>query len=525
MDLAHGLGCSEGHIYRKWKALSGNHRAPRKDRRRRKIAITAEIKEFMFGLTGRADLSAEHVLLIASRHFGLPENFMSTGTYNNWLRQERVSRAENKKDLRPYHTHLWRDKANALHQFDATVALAFYANDDGSIGYEPGHERYKNKPGNRRPRLHLYSLTDYFSSTIFAKFYFSENALNLLDFVFCAWSQKQDSCFPFYGIPDQVYCDQGAPSKSAKFMHALKVLGVDKVKTDPAHWTDSGSRKFGRAERTFGEGLLKEFMKTTLLYCYASIEEMNGALWHWLIRLNNKIHRTHNEPRFARWLRTVGTPRSMPSEEMYKLLHYDRATPTVRNNLQFQLNGKTFQLPYRKPFINWTQAKIEAYWYPGYEEAVSVVYDHHEEEIKALAPVVQMSDPYKTVAKTEREELVERLKTQNYSSINFPAIYTPEKDLPYLPRKGETFDETKIAEKTIVGADLRVRPSFAPERYLSREQAGAWLRVEGFRNKQMSEEEFAWRDALMAGREKIPETELRDAAIVFYRDRTGTEDQ
>ena len=508
-EISNRLKISEGYLYKLTYAARSNLRQHRKDLGVQRIEVAQEVKDFMFGLTRDADMSADHVLLIAARHFGLPEDFMSVATYNNWLRRERVSRAENKKDLRPYNQHLWRNRANALHQYDTTVALAFYANDDGSIGHEPGYERYKNKPGNRRPRLHLYSLVDYYSSVLFAKFYFSENALNLLDFVFCAWAEKKDWRFPFYGIPDEMYCDHGSPAKSAKFSHALQVLGVEMVDTEPSHWTEFGSRKHGRVERTFGEGLLKEFMKTTSIYRYASIEEINAALWDWLIRMNNKIHRTHKETRFGRWIRAVETPRSMPSEEMFKLLHYDRTVRTVARNLQLQLNGKVFQLPHRKPFINWVDAKVEIYWYPGREETATVVYDFHEEEIKALAPVVEIESQYMAVPKTDREELVERLKAQDYSSVNFPAIYAPEKDLPYVPRRGKAFDEKRIAEKMVAGSDGQERPSHAPMRYLDRFQVREVLAKKGiFGDEKLSDAERAWLASLMNGRERISEEEV-----------------
>ncbi|OGS05709.1 MAG: hypothetical protein A3G41_08845 [Elusimicrobia bacterium RIFCSPLOWO2_12_FULL_59_9] len=507
-ELAERFSVSVGHIYKITHGVRLNGRARRHDAGEKRIELAPEIDLFMEGLTVDADFSADHVLWVTSRHFGLPADFVSITTYNQWLREKHMSRNLLGKDLRPYRS-FESPRANHMHHYDTTVAEAFYANDDGSIGHEPGYERYKNKPGNRRPRLVLYSLVDDFSRVIFARFYFSENTLNLLDFVFRAWSEKEDRSFPFFGIPNFLYCDQGAPRRSAKFLHAKEKLGFEIPDTTPSHATEFGPRKHGKVERTFGEGLLGEFMKITRIFRFAEIDEMNQCLYDWLIHTNNKKNRTTNEVRFARWVRSVGAPRSMPSEEMFKLLHYDRDERVVKGNLQIELNGRKYQLPYRKPFINWVGVKIEVYWYPGKDDTISVVYDHHEEEVRAMAPVVDLAMEYKKIAATDREKRLAELKGANYSAVNFPAMYAPEKDLPYLPKRGQEFDDKRISEKSRPDG----RPSFTPEVYLDEVEAAFALKKAGFfdGDKAQREADRAWLKALFSGREKIPESELSTA--------------
>ena len=458
-ELAGRLHVSPGYLYRLTSAIRSTDRKSRCDTGSRRLTVSAEVENFMLDFTLTGDLSASHVLFITARHFGLAEDFMSEATYNIWLRRARLSRRDNKRDLRPSR-RFEAPYANHLHHYDTTVSAVFYANDDGTIGYEPSSQRYKNKPGNRKPRIVLYALIDDYSRVLFARFYFSENALNLLDFVLHAWSQKDDKRFPFFGIPEHVYADLGAPYRSQKFQHALNVLGVASVETTPSHATEFGSRKHGKVERTFGEGLLGEFMKLTARVQFASLDEMNACLFDWLVRINNKKNRTTGEIRFARWLRSVGTPRSMPNADLFKLLHYDRYERTVARDLTIALNGKRYQLPDRKPFLNWVDAKIELYAYPGTNEKITVVYDHHEEEITALAPVFDIAFDYKRLPKTDREERIEALKAQPARTIDPTTLY--DSNLPYLPKKSAPFDDTKIAEKTVEQPDGTRRPSFAP---------------------------------------------------------------
>lgn len=515
-DLAARLGVSEPYLYQLTAAVRATGRTARRDAGARRVALTPEIETFMEGLTRQADMSADHVLFITARHFGLADDWMSTGTYNAWLRRQRQSRRDQTRDLRPYRS-FEAAKANDLQHYDTTVAEAYYVNDDGSIGFEPGFTRYKNKPGNKRPRLILYAIIDDCSRVLFARFYVSENTFNLLDFLFRAWSQKPDKRWPAFGIPAALYADLGKPLRSEKARAALDKLGVRLLDTTPSSSQRFGSRKHGKIERTFGEGLLGEFMKLTLVHRFASLDELNETLHDWLIRINNKVHSVTKEGRFARWLRTVGTPRSMPGHDLYALLHYEHVQRVVAGNLQLSVNGKTYQLPYKSPFINWVGVRVEVYWYPGKEETISVVYDHQEHEIQALAPVIDLAEDYKRVKKTTREARVEQLDQVNFQQVNIETMYRT--DLPYLPKKGARFDEKKIAEKTVTTKEGRARPSFAPQRWLNKFQVAAEL--SDYFDEREARNAFVL--ALMNGREQITEDDVTLAKAQLRARDTGTE--
>lgn len=519
LDLVAITGLSEGYLYRLAQQSRATLRQARADAGRTRLVIAPEVEAFMEALTKQADLAASHVLHLTAQHFGLAPHFMSPATYNTWLRKKRLSRRDNARDLRP-HRRFEAALPNDLHHYDTTVAEAYYLNDDGSIGFEPGFKRYKNKPGNKRPRLILYALIDDHSRVIYARFYVSENAYNLLDFVFRAWSQKEDKRFPFYGIPRAFYADLGSPSRSARFLAAMRKLGVEMVATTPSSSQEYGSRKHGKIERVFGEGLLGEFMKLTLIYRFASIDELNATLFEWLIWKNNSRHSVTREVRFARWAQRVGAPRSMPEAELFQLLHYEHTERVVTGNLQISLNGRAYQLPYERPYLNWVGLKVEVYWHPTQADKVSVVYDHHEVEVGALAPVVDLAMDYKRVAATDREQRVEELKQINFNAVNIPEIYNT--DLPYLPRKGKAFDGVAIAAKTITTEEGVTRPSFAPVRYLSRFEVARDIRAAGYL-LETGQTDMALVDWIMDGREQITDDDLANA-LTMHRAKTGTED-
>src|SRR5688500_5826450 len=166
-EISQATGFSPATIWRVTRDVRVTSRQPRSDRGNKRLDVPGHVLDFMRGLVVQGDFSAENAIWITSRHFDLPEKFMSESTWNRWISRERISRSLNKKDLRAASRIEW-GYANALHHYDTTVAEAYYINDDGSIGNEPGYERYKNKKGNRRPRLILYSLVDDYSRVIFA---------------------------------------------------------------------------------------------------------------------------------------------------------------------------------------------------------------------------------------------------------------------------------------------------------------------------------------------------------------------
>lgn len=230
-ELSNSSGVCKEQLYKIHRDLFLSGRARRSDRRRHRIALEPEVRDFMFALTKQTQLDAANVILATARHHGLDEKFMSVSTYNRHLREAGISRDDLKHDRNAYREHVWRPKPNDLFLLDATVAKAFYPKPDGSIGFEPAWANYKNKPGNKRPRLILWSGTDYKSGVIFARFCFRETTQTLLDFCFWAWSKKDNPRFPAFGIPKEVFPDEGSPSKSAIFVHACEKLGAKIIRS------------------------------------------------------------------------------------------------------------------------------------------------------------------------------------------------------------------------------------------------------------------------------------------------------
>jgi hypothetical protein len=510
-QLAKLSGFSARRIYQVRRQLFPSSRRPRSDWRKLRLSISPEVLEFMFALTRQARLDARNVILVTARHWSVPENFISISTYNRLLREAGISLDDLSHDRNAFREHRWRGRANELFLCDATVAGPYYPNPDGSIGYEPQWARYKNKLGNKRPRVILWAGVDYASGVIFARFCFSETTQTLLDFLFWAWSEKVNPRFPAFGIPNNFYGDEGPCFKSGVFVRAYEGgLGGHRVRSDPSHWTDFGARRHGGVEVTFGPGLLGGFMKLTKVASFKSLDEMNDALEGFLIRLNNRPVRGETESRFCKWLRTVGTPRSMPSEEMRQLLRYEVAQRAVGLNMRIQLNGKVFELPNESKYAAWVGKVVTCYWYRGAESKANFVYEF--DETPELTAIKRDDDevfthPYEAAAKTGREDFLKRLDHIDLSTINIRDAYDPAGQVPYVRRAGAAFDNTKLSEKRVATA-TGSRPALSPEKLLTRKAAITELQRRDFFRVPPSVGDFAWLDALLNGRPEIGETEL-----------------
>ncbi len=80
-----------------------------------------------------------------------------------------------------------------------------------------------------KPVLMLYSVVDDRSGTAFQKYdvVYGEDAESALRFLFYAMSPKKIDGFPFHGIPEMIYMDNGPISKSIVFQRVMRYLGIN----------------------------------------------------------------------------------------------------------------------------------------------------------------------------------------------------------------------------------------------------------------------------------------------------------
>ncbi len=162
--------------------------------------------------------------------------------------------------------------------------------------------------GRGNPQLMLYSVVDDRSGVCYQEYrcVYGEDALTALRFLFNAMSAKAIEGFPFQGIPERLYMDNGPISKSRVFQKVMEYLGIEVITHLPQGKDGRRvtARAKGKVERPFRT--VKEAHET--LYHFHTPEseaEANSWLHNYLLNYNNQPHRNEPHSRLEDWRRNL----------------------------------------------------------------------------------------------------------------------------------------------------------------------------------------------------------------------------
>ena len=202
------------------------------------------------------------------------------------------------------------DHPTLLRQPPAVRFQAQHSNECWHFDLSPSDLKHVKAPvwvqeGRGRPLLMLYSVVDDRSGVSYQEYHgvYGEDVEAALRFLFAAMSPKPAEGFPFYGIPQMLYMDNGPIARSRVFHQVMKYLGVE-VRTHLPQGKDGRrvtARSKGKVERPFRT--VKE-MQETLYHFHepATEDEANAWLIQFLLRYNTMQHRSELHTRFADWL-------------------------------------------------------------------------------------------------------------------------------------------------------------------------------------------------------------------------------
>lgn len=492
--LAAQFGCDKTRIYHHTKDLR-QKRNPRADRGSMKT-MPEQTFEKLSVLTVQGGFSAPHIMQIAQGN-GL--QIVAPATYNRHLKRLRIGLNDLKKDYEPYQS--WQANfSNHLHQVDSTVAQQFYL-DGEAISFEPTVENYKNRPGNKKPRLTLLALVDDHSRCLFARFALSNTQRAWMNFLYEAWKDKHDPYFPFHGVPRILYSDQFI--KSNVIRRAGKQLGITVIAHKPYH-----PRSKGKVENAIK--FIQQFEKVTRFTGWKNLTEANAALYDWLVWANNREHGATKECPFARWIADLRTDKFVapPAEEIFELLHLEPVQRQIKANLTISLGGKTWALPMQRPFTEMVDMYLEIYWRPGNFDRLWAVVDNKEYEINyhdvGMVSIQPEREQPSAVARRER------LQNADPPDLKLTGFYKQEYGRPYiLPQAGQ-MDASGVMPELQGKSVMRTKIWFI--RQLQRDFLVA---------SPPTAEELAWVDQIFADVTEKPETELRQAMSSLVDSATG----
>lgn len=200
-----------------------------------------------------------------------------------------------------------------------------------------------------RPQLMLYSVVDDRSGVVYQEYraVYGEDVEAALRFLFQAMSPKETEGFPFQGIPEMIYMDNGPIAKSRVFQGVMKLLGVE-IRMHLPRGKDgrrTTARSKGKVERPFRT--VKE-VHETLYHFHKPQDELEANRWllNFILRYNEKNHRSEKHSRMEDWIENLPPSgiRQMCSWERFCVFAREPERRNVGSDARIAVDGGTYQM-------------------------------------------------------------------------------------------------------------------------------------------------------------------------------------
>lgn len=335
LQLADEKGVSAQTIYT-WGKLGGftSGRSKRVDSGTRKIEVSdeqlskiAELIHVSHSEKGRIPMPAHKAIHLAETAGIVLPGTVSEAYLNQWMCKRKISKRH--ALVRTPHTRLMSKYPNHVHMADASQCAQWFLDDSGNVAHQRrGMEVYKNKDGDPRKITRLL-LVDHHSGAFFPWYVQTETTKDWIEFLYLAWSDKGfladrlkahlppsvnlSQLYPFRGVPDLLYADNGSPLKSHASKSLLQSLNIEFMTHLPGNPRAKGSNEGMQRhwERWFESGLLLN--KAT------SLDQLNAWAIDYAIRVNaTMVHARHGMTRFDCWSNHIEHIKDVPDFDFYK---------------------------------------------------------------------------------------------------------------------------------------------------------------------------------------------------------------
>ncbi|MBI5815913.1 MAG: DDE-type integrase/transposase/recombinase [Nitrospinae bacterium] len=375
-----------------YRILNAHGKGSGRTRAKRGSAISDETAKRCFALLSASRRRNNQVLgatpdaVRILEQNGLAVGGMSAGAWNRRLRElgltARGLKAE--KAYRPIYT----DHPNELWLTDATPCVMYFLADGGAVRANRDFTiEVSRKPEDmRKVREHLirYAMVDHTSGAFFFQYVYAagENTNDVMNFIYQAMAAKDDSRFPFRGVPRFLWTDPGSAFKNAIITNLCENLDVTLT-----HHLPGNPRAKGAVE-TINNWLTRWFEAWLALKTPASLVQLNAWAFDFCVWKNAQNCFRGSLARTALWMTiTQEQLRECPPKEIFGRL---AATEPVRRrispNLQISFGGKMYRLP-NDPALNGQEAFVRLNAY-DFGKAEVIVWRGTEKETRfALAPI------------------------------------------------------------------------------------------------------------------------------------------
>jgi len=264
------------------------------------------------------------------------------------------------------------------------------------------------EPGRGNPLLMLYSVVDDRSGVCYQEYHcvYGEDVEAALRFLFNAMTAKAMDGFPFQGIPEMIYADNGPITKSRIFQNVMSCLGVKLATHMPAGKDGRRvtARSKGKVERPFRT--VKEAHET-LYHFHEPENEIEANLWlrQYLLHYNEQPHRSEEHSRMEDW--RVFLPhsglRQMCSWERFCTFAREPQQRKVDSSARVSIEGVAYEVD---PDL---AGETVVLWWGLFDNELYVEKDHQR-----YGPFHPVDGPiplhrYRKLKKTKTEERADRI--------------------------------------------------------------------------------------------------------------------
>ena len=295
-------------------------------------------------------------------------------------------------------------------------------------------KRLKNsvelEPGRGKPLLILYSVVDDRSGVSYQEYHevYGEDVGAALKFLFNAMSPKGHQDFPFQGIPDMIYMDNGPIARSRVFQKVMNYLGIE-IRTHVPQGKDGRritARAKGKVERPFRT--VKE-MHETLYHLHEpeTITEANTWLMQFLLHYNKQSHRRESHSRMEDWLGNLTREgiRQMCSWERFCAFAREPEKRKVGIDARITVDGVAYEV---EPDLAGEKVIL---WWGLFDNELYVEHQEHR-----YGPYVPIGKPipihsFRSFKKTNTQKRADRIEALA-EQLTLPASAIGQVELPVI---------------------------------------------------------------------------------------------
>ena len=213
------------------------------------------------------------------------------------------------------------------------------------------------KVDGKSKRVYLIMIIDDTSRLIVGYDFFLEyNAIN---------TQKVlKSAIKKYGVPRQLYVDNGSPYKNEQLSLITARLGIKLIHAKP--YSPTGKGKIERSFRTIKDG----WLHCTDWNSFKTIEDVKESFSNYLY--NEYINKTHSEIKMSpnnKWHKEIKEARYLELEQVEEAFMHSR-TCKVYNDSTIRINNEKYEVPYK-----YVGQKIEVRYYVDNPKEIIIYVD------------------------------------------------------------------------------------------------------------------------------------------------------